>query len=69
MLKVNFRNMALVSCFPISSHGIMFALIEVFRIAFNIRTSDSEEGHQRSLEVTEDYNRLLLIVRQIVFKR
>lgn len=45
MLKVNFRNMALVSCFPISSHGIMFALIEVFRIAFNIRTSDSEEGH------------------------
>ena len=26
-----FRNMALVSCFPISSHGIMFALIELCR--------------------------------------
>ena len=30
-----FRNMALVSCFPISSHGIMFALIELCRKALH----------------------------------
>ena len=48
-----FRNMALVSCFPISSHGIMFALIELCRkvlhLVWNRYPSKIVENHKSSM--------------------